>query len=381
MKNTSNSNNEFLAAAYDYNLPPELIAQEPAARREDSRLLILDRKTDILEHRFFRDILEYLTAKDLLIFNDTRVWPARLLGQKKSGAQCEIFLLKQLSDTCWEVLAKPGRRLPVDSEVIFAKDFNCRVADVLPDGRRIVEFNCQDNFWDNLARYGQIPLPPYIKPVTSTTHIGLRRSDRAEIAARYQTVYAREIGSSAAPTAGLHFSEELLAKIRDKKIATAFVTLHIGLGTFQPLQTEDIREHQIHTEAYSLPASTIQAIQDCRRRGGRVIAVGTTAARVLETEADSLTRDTPHRLKPELPLERGANLFYKTNHSQTNIFIYPGYRFKVVDALITNFHLPRSTLLLLVSALAGRERILSAYQEAIRQKYRFFSFGDAMLIV
>ena len=351
--------------AYSYDLPPELIAQKPAERREDSRLLILDRKTDILEHRFFRDIPEHLTDKDLLVFNDTKVFPARLLGRKEGngGARCEIFLLKQLDARKWECLVKPGRRLTSGSIVRFSADFSCKIQDTLTDGRRIVEFDYAGDFFDDLSKYGQTPLPPYIKPVVSPT-----LDDRINITERYQTVYARETGSVAAPTAGLHFSEELLAQIKSQGISTAFVTLHVGLGTFQPLQTENIREHKIHTEEYFLPQKTIRAIRDCRARGGRVIAVGTTAARVLETEAS--------RWLDAEPVEASSTI-----HSQTNIFIYPGYQFKIVDALITNFHLPKSTLLLLVSAFAGREKILSAYQEAIKQRYRFFSFGDAMLIV
>ena len=332
----------FAADLYDYNLPPELIAQTPTERREDSRLLILDRKKDILEHKHFRDILDYLTPKDLLVFNDTKVFPARLIGKKEdTSAKCEVFLLKQLADKQWEALVKPGRRLPPGSVVRFGAEFSATVGEVLSDGRRRVEFDCAGDFWEQLNRYGQTPLPPYIKTAASTD--------------RYQTVYARHIGAAAAPTAGLHFSTELLGKIKAKGIPTAFVTLHVGLGTFQPLQTADIRDHHIHTEEYVLPRETVSAIEACRARKGRVVAIGTTAARVLETPA--------------------------TTHGQTNIYIYPGYQFKTIDALVTNFHLPRSTLLLLVSAFAGREKILAAYQEAIRQKYRFFSFGDAMLII
>ena len=356
MKNTSNSNNEFSAAAYAYELPPELIAQTPVVRREDSRLLILNRRTGAPEHRFFRDIPKYLTDKDLLVFNDTRVFPARLIGRKNTtGARCEVFLLKQLTAQNWSALVKPGRRLPAGSVVSFAGDFSAEILEVLADGRCTVALKYTGDLFTVLERYGQTPLPPYIKTDASSVR---------NIRERYQTVYARETGSSAAPTAGLHFSAELLAEIKARGIPIAFVTLHIGLGTFQPLKTADIREHQIHTEEYYVPAAAMQAVRDCRARGGRVIAVGTTAARVLETAADSVSAE------PSAPL-----------HGQTSIYIYPGYQFKAVDALITNFHLPCSTLLLLVSALAGREKILAAYQEAIKQKYRFFSFGDAMFII
>ncbi|MDR1997044.1 MAG: tRNA preQ1(34) S-adenosylmethionine ribosyltransferase-isomerase QueA [Candidatus Margulisbacteria bacterium] len=359
---------EFSAAAYAYDLPPELIARKPPARRGDSRLLVLHRQSAALEHKQFRAILDYLAPPDLLVFNDTRVLPARLLGQKvlpgnnRSGrARCEVFLLKQLDRKRWECLVKPGRRLPEGSVVSFGPDCSAGILDVLPDGRRLVEFEFAGDFQTVLDHYGRPPLPPYIKPDAAQS-----QSDRLELAARYQTVYARVPGASAAPTAGLHFSPELLAAIKTRGIPTAFLTLHIGLGTFQPLKTADIREHRMHTEEYILPAQTIRAVQACRQRGGRVIAVGTTAARVLETVAADIAASA-------VPAAGLAGC--------TSIYIYPGYKFRVVDALLTNFHLPGSTLLLLVSALAGREKILQAYQEAVRLRYRFFSFGDAMLIV
>ncbi|GBR76832.1 S-adenosylmethionine tRNA ribosyltransferase [Candidatus Termititenax persephonae] len=345
---------EFSADLYDYHLPPELIAQRPAARREDSRLMVLSRQGDALEHKYFRDLPGYLTPADLLIFNDTKVLPARLSGQKDSGARCELLLLKRLGEKQWEALVKPGRRLPAGSTVHFGAELSATVLEILPAGRRRVELCYPGDFWAVLDRHGQTPLPPYIN-----------QKPTKELAERYQTVYAREPGAAAAPTAGLHFSTDLLAKIKAKGVATAFVTLHVGLGTFRPLQTGDIREHKMHAEEYSLPAETVRAIAECRARAGRVVAVGTTAARVLETWAQEAANDAND---------------YAPRHGQTAIYIYPGYRFKAVDALITNFHLPRSTLLLLVSALAGRAPLLQAYQEAVRQKYRFFSFGDAMLI-
>jgi S-adenosylmethionine:tRNA ribosyltransferase-isomerase len=351
---------EFSADLYKYELPPELIAQTPAARREDARLLILRRENDSIEHKYFRDILDYLEPQDLLVFNDTKVLPARLLGHKETGAQCEVFLLKQLDATHWEALVKPGRRLASGSVVRFGADFSARILEKLSDGQRRVEFSFAGDFWEKLFRYGQTPLPPYIKTVTEQS-----QSDRLELAERYQTVYAKTPGAAAAPTAGLHFSQELLDKIAAKGMAKAFVTLHVGTGTFQPLQTADIREHRIHAEEYFCPEQAVQAVRECRARGGRVIAVGTTSARVLETAAEQILRGA------EISALQGS----------ASLYIYPGYQFKIVDALITNFHLPRSTLLLLVSALAGREKILAAYQEAIRQRYRFFSFGDAMLII
>ncbi|MDR1453193.1 MAG: S-adenosylmethionine:tRNA ribosyltransferase-isomerase [Candidatus Margulisbacteria bacterium] len=369
---------EFSADLYEYALPPELIAQAPAARREDSRLLVLRRENNSLEHKYFRDIVDYLNPQDLLVFNDTKVLPARLLGQKTTGGRCEIFLLKQLDAAHWEALVKPGRRLACGSAVRFGADFTAVILEKLPDGRRRVEFSFAGDFGEKLLRYGQTPLPPYIKAATSLTYSqdatlpsgltvpdGLTVSGRLELAERYQTVYARTPGAAAAPTAGLHFSQELLDRIKAKGTASAFVTLHVGPGTFQPLQTADIRKHNIHAEEYFCPEETLRAVRECRARGGRVIAVGTTSARVLETVVSGHAETLP-----ATPL-----------HGQTNIYIYPGYQFQAVDALITNFHLPKSTLLLLVSALAGREKILSVYQEAIRQRYRFFSFGDAMLII
>ncbi|GBR74818.1 S-adenosylmethionine tRNA ribosyltransferase [Candidatus Termititenax aidoneus] len=351
---------EFSAELYKYELPPELIAQTPAARREDSRLLILRRKNNSLEHKYFRDIVDYLEPQDLLVFNDTKVLPARLLGRKETGARCEVFLLKQLDAARWEALVKPGRRLTSGSVVRFGADFSAVILEKLSDGRRRVEFSFAGDFWEKLRCYGQTPLPPYIKTVTERS-----RSDRLALAERYQTVYAKTPGAAAAPTAGLHFSPELLDKIEAKGTAKTFVTLHVGTGTFQPLQTADIREHRMHAEEYFFPEQAMQAVRECRARGGRVIAVGTTSARVLETAAEQILRGE------KISAPQGS----------TSLYIYPEYQFKIVDALITNFHLPGSTLLLLVSALAGREKILAAYQEAIRQRYRFFSFGDAMLIL
>jgi S-adenosylmethionine:tRNA ribosyltransferase-isomerase len=361
---------EFSADLYQYELPPELIAQTPAARREDSRLLVLRRKNNSLEHKYFRDIVDYLEPRDLLVFNDTKVLPARLLGHKETGARCEIFLLKQLDAARWEALVKPGRRLASGSVVRFGADFSAVILEKLPGGRRRVEFSFAGDLGEKLRRYGQTPLPPYISaPLDSRK--------KSELAERYQTVYARTPGAAAAPTAGLHFSQELLDRIAAQGTASAFVTLHVGPGTFQPLQTADIREHRMHAEEYFFPEQAAQAVRECRARGGRVIAVGTTSARALETCAGSLT-NTSTGLVSDTPVLKALET---TVSGQTGLYIYPEYQFKIVDALITNFHLPRSTLLLLVSALAGREKILAAYGEAIKRRYRFFSFGDAMLII
>ncbi|MDR2432065.1 MAG: tRNA preQ1(34) S-adenosylmethionine ribosyltransferase-isomerase QueA [Candidatus Margulisbacteria bacterium] len=344
----------YAARAYSYMLPPELIAQKPAARRENSRLLVLHKDTGRRQHKHFYDIPAFLDKNDLLVFNDTRVLPVRLTGRKSTGARCEILLLKRLAADRWECLAKPGRRLSQNSVVEFGADFSAKILDVLPGGRRVAQFSFAGNFLDSLSKHGQTPLPPYVKPSDPDTE-ALRKF-------RYQTVYARVPGAAAAPTAGLHFSRNLLTRLKKQGIAAARVTLHTSLGTFQPLKAADIRAHQMHAEEYNFPAETARAVNECRKRGGRVVAVGTTTARVLET-----VYQAGHPLA--------------SRSGETAIYIYPGYKFKLVDALITNFHLPRSTLLLLVSALAGRGKILQAYQEAVKLKYRFFSFGDAMLII
>lgn len=336
---------------FDFALPEELIAQHPAARRDESRLLVLHKKDGSMEHRIFREVIDYLNPGDCLVLNDTRVIPARLIGEKKgTGGKMEFVLLKRLSDTRWETLVKPGKRAKTGSEFIFGG--GVLSAKVLADtaaGGRVVEFSFDGVFEEILDRLGQMPLPPYI-------------SARLEDPERYQTVYARERGSAAAPTAGLHFTPELLSTLEGKGVRLAFLTLHVGLGTFRPVKAEQVEEHQMHAEFYSVPAKTAEIINQAKATGGRIITVGTTSTRTLETVA-------------------GADGTVCPGKGWTDIFIYPGYRFKVVDGLITNFHLPKSTLIMLVSALAGRENVLNAYAEAVRQRYRFYSFGDAMLII
>ena len=333
-----------------YDLPKELIAQDPIADRSSSRLLVLDRRTGRVDHRIFTDITDYLTPNDCLVLNDTRVIPARLIGNKSdTGAGVEVFLLKRLDSNVWETLVRPGKKLRKGARVQFGDGLlKCEIEDVLPDGNRLVRFEYEGIFEEILDKLGQIPLPPYI------TH---RLSDKN----RYQTVYAKYDGSAAAPTAGLHFTEELLQKIKDKGVRICFVTLHVGLGTFRPVKAENIDEHHMHSEFYSIGEDAAKIINDTKDAGGRVVCVGTTSCRTIESAADS-------------------DGHVKAASGNTDIFIYPGYRFKVLDALITNFHLPESTLLMLVSALAGRENILNAYKTAIEERYRFFSFGDAMLI-
>ncbi len=333
-----------------YELPEELIAQHPISDRQMSRLLVLDRKTGEIEHRIFRDIIDYLNPDDCLVLNDTRVIPARLLGRKEgTGGKIEFVLIKKIDGDIWEVILKPGRRARVGSRFEFGNgELRAEVLEIDDEGNRIVKFEYEGVFEEVLDRVGIIPLPPYI-------------TASLEDRERYQTVYARHNGSAAAPTAGLHFTEELLDRIKKKGIGLAFVTLHVGLGTFRPVKTENIEEHKMHSEYFSIDENASEIINGTRRKGGRVIAVGTTSCRVIETVSteDGLVH----------PCE-----------GWTDIFIYPGYRFKAVDALITNFHLPESTLIMLVSALAGRDRIMKAYQEAIKLRYRFFSFGDAMFI-
>lgn len=337
-------------ADFDYYLPEELIAQEPVEPRDASRLLVLHRRSGRLEHRVFRDIIHYLDPRDVLVVNDTRVLPARLFGARQdTGGKVEILLLRRLSPRQWEVLVKPGRRARPGTWLQFGEGLlEAEVKSTTDSGGRIVQFKYNGVFEEILDKLGHVPLPPYI-----------RRELRDE--ERYQTVYARVEGSAAAPTAGLHFTPELLDAIRKKGTTITAITLHVGLGTFRPVKTEVVEEHRMHAEYYVLEGKAVKAIEAARRAGGRVIAVGTTSTRALEAVAQRYGKLQPAS-------------------GWTDIFIYPGYQFKVVDGLITNFHLPRSTLLMLVSALAGREQILQAYQEAIREKYRFFSFGDAMFI-
>ena len=332
-----------------YDLPEELIAQTPLEQRDTSRLLVLNRQTGDVSHRHFYDITEYLKPGDCLVMNDSRVLPARLLGHRPTGGTVELLLLKDLGDKKWECLAKPGRKLREGQEVVFGNgELTATIMEVKDDGNRVVEFHFEGIFLEVLEQLGKMPLPPYIK---------------AELAdqERYQTVYSREVGSAAAPTAGLHFTKDLLENIRDKGIKTAFVTLHVGLGTFRPVKAEDISEHHMHSELCMISDETAQILNETKRSNGRIICVGTTSCRTLES----------------LVNEDGT---FSEKNRWTDIFIFPGYQFKAMDALITNFHLPESTLVMLVSAFAGRENVLNAYEEAVRQRYRFFSFGDACFI-
>jgi len=333
---------------FDYYLPEELIAQEPLEKRSNSRLLtLIDGK---VEHKHFYNIKEYLRKGDCLVLNNTRVMPARLYGVKKdTGAAIEFLLLKRIDLNCWEVILKPGRRAKEGAVFIFGGKLEAEILRVLDNGNRIVKFSYDGVFEEILDELGEMPLPPYI-------------TKKLEDRERYQTVYSKEVGSAAAPTAGLHFTEELLDEIRDMGVNVVFVTLHVGLGTFRPVKEEKIEEHEMHSEFYTISEETADIINKTKKEGGRVIAVGTTSVRTLESAAED------DGMVPE-------------KSDDTNIFIFPGYKFKVVDALITNFHLPKSTLIMLVSALAGRENVLRAYEEAVKEKYRFFSFGDAMLII
>ena len=332
-----------------YDLPQELIAQTPLEQRDASRLMVLNRQTGEISHRHFHDILDYLNPGDCLVMNDSRVLPARLLGHRPTGGVAEVLLLRDLGNKCWECLVKPGRKLQPGSTVIFGDgELTATVRDVQEDGNRVVEFHYEGIFLEILERLGKMPLPPYIK---------------AELAdqERYQTVYSREVGSAAAPTAGLHFTKELLEEIRAKGVKTAFVTLHVGLGTFRPVKAEEITEHHMHSELCMMSAETADILNETRKNGGRIVCVGTTSCRTLESLV-------------------GEDGTFCAASRWTDIFIYPGYRFRAMDALITNFHLPESTLVMLVSAFAGREHVLHAYEEAVKERYRFFSFGDAMFI-
>lgn len=333
-----------------YDLPPELIAQDPLSDRQSSRLMCLDKHTGKTEHKHFYDIVDMLNPGDCLILNDTRVIPARLYGVKEgTGANIEILLLHRQENDVWEVILKPGRRAKPGTRVIFGDgELKMEILDVVNDGNRLVKFFYEGIFEEVLDRLGEMPLPHYI-------------TKKLEDKERYQTVYARCAGSAAAPTAGLHFTRELMDKIEKKGVKIGYVTLHVGLGTFRPVKADDILEHKMHSEFYILPEETAQLVNETKKSGGRVISVGTTATRTLETAGLS-----------------GLPLSAKTGW--TDIFIYPGKSFNIIDALITNFHLPESTLIMLVSALAGRENVLRAYNEAVEEKYRFFSFGDAMFI-
>ena len=332
-----------------YDLPEELIAQTPLLKRDTSKLMVLDKNTGEVTHKHFYDILEYLHPGDCLVMNDSRVLPARLLGHRPTGGAVELLLLRDLGDKQWECLAKPGRKLLEGQQVIFGNgELTAVVRKVCEDGNRIVEFFYEGIFLEVLERLGKMPLPPYIKAELQDQE-------------RYQTVYSKEVGSAAAPTAGLHFTEELLEKIRCKGIKTAFVTLHVGLGTFRPVKVEDVHSHHMHSELCMLGEETAKILNETKADGGRIVCVGTTSCRTLES----------------LVNEDGT---FAPKSRWTDIFIYPGYSFKAMNALITNFHLPESTLVMLVSAFAGRENVLNAYTKAVAEKYRFFSFGDAMFI-
>ena len=334
-----------------YDLPEELIAQTPLEPRDSSRLMVLHKKTGEIEHRHFYDILDYLNEGDCLIMNDSRVLPARIYGVKdETNANVEFLLLNCIEGKKWEALAKPGKRAKIGTSFSFGDGLmHCKVIDILDDGNRILEFECEGNFYENLDKLGQMPLPPYI-------HEKLKDKER------YQTVYSREIGSAAAPTAGLHFTKELMKKAQEKGVKIGFVTLHVGLGTFRPVKVDDVTKHKMHSEHYDMSEETANLINETHKNGGRVFCVGTTSCRTVESVA-----------------KREGEI--KASDGMTDIFIYPGFEFKAMDCLITNFHLPESTLIMLVSAFAGYDNIMNAYNTAVAEKYRFFSFGDAMLIV
>ena len=333
-----------------YDLPEELIAQTPLEKRDTSRLCVLDRTTGAVDHKHFYDIIDYLRPGDCLVMNDSRVLPARLLGHRPTGGAVEVLLLRDLGDKRWECLCKPGRKMQVGNEVIFGDgELTATVVEVQDTGNRVVEFHYEGIFLEVLERLGKMPLPPYIKEELADQE-------------RYQTVYSREVGSAAAPTAGLHWTPELLDQARAKGVKTAFVTLHVGLGTFRPVKAADILDHHMHAELCMLSAKTAAVLNQTKAEGGRIICVGTTSCRTLES----------------LVNEDGS---FEAKSKWTEIFIYPGYQFKAMQGMITNFHLPESTLVMLVSAFAGRENVLNAYNEAVKERYRFFSFGDAMLIL
>ena len=332
-----------------FDLPEELIAQTPLQKTDTSRLLYLDKRTGEIEHKHFYDLKSYLRAGDCLVLNDSRVLPARLIGSRPTGGSIELVLLRDLGEGRWECLSRPGRKTRPGQEIIFGDgELTATIESVIEGGNRIVRFHYEGVFLEVLERLGKMPLPPYIK-------------EELQDSERYQTVYSRELGSAAAPTAGLHFTQELLDEIREMGVKVCFVTLHVGLGTFRPVKAEQIEDHEMHSEFCMVPEETARIITETKKAGGRIIGVGTTSCRTIESFAnDDGTMDV--------------------NSGWTNIFIYPGYKFKCLDALVTNFHLPESTLIMLVSALAGRENVLNAYKIAVEEKYRFFSFGDAMFI-
>ncbi len=335
---------------FNYELPKELIAQDPLEKRSESRLMVLDKATGKVTHKHFYDIIEYINEGDCLIINNTKVIPARLYGVKEdTGAAIEILLLKRVDGNTWECLSRPGKKARVGARIVFGEGLlTGEIVDVVEEGNRLIRFEYEGIFEEILDKLGEMPLPPYI------TH---KLQDKS----RYQTVYAKYDGSAAAPTAGLHFTSELLQRLRDKGVKIAEVTLHVGLGTFRPVKVENVLEHHMHSEYYEITKEACDIINDTKANGGKIISVGTTSTRTVESAADENGLLTPKK-------------------GDTDIFIYPGFNFKVIDSLITNFHLPESTLIMLVSALAGRENVLAAYEEAVKERYRFFSFGDAMLI-
>ena len=333
-----------------YDLPEELIAQTPLQQRDGSRLLALNKENGQISHRHFYDIIDYLQPGDCLVMNDSRVLPARLLGHRPTGGAIEVLLLRDLGDKKWECLCKPGRKMQVGHQVIFGNgELTATVVEVQETGNRVIEFHYEGIFLEVLERLGKMPLPPYIKEELADQE-------------RYQTVYSREVGSAAAPTAGLHWTPELLEKARAKGVTTAFVTLHVGLGTFRPVQVEDVLNHHMHAELCMINQETADTLNRIKKAGGRIICVGTTSCRTLESLVN-------------------ADGTFEAKSKWTEIFIYPGYTFKAMDGLITNFHLPESTLVMLVSAFAGKEHVMAAYEEAVKERYRFFSFGDAMCIL
>ena len=335
---------------FDFNLPEELIAQHPYDKRDEARLMVMDRDAQKIEHKIFKDVIDYLEPGDCLVINNTKVLPARLYGKKDTGANVEFLLLKRIEGDYWEVMVRPGNKLRPGAKATFGDGLlNAEILEVLEGGNRKVKFEYNGIFNEVLDQIGLMPLPPYIKET-------LKENDK------YQTVYAKHDGSAAAPTAGLHFTEELLEKIKQKGVRIANVTLHVGIGTFRPVKVENIEEHSMHSEHYYIKKEDAEIINETKKNGHKVIAVGTTSCRVLESVADE-------------------NGMVKETQGDTSIFIYPGYKFKCIDNLITNFHLPESTLIMLVSSLAGRDFVMEAYEEAVNEKYKFFSFGDAMIIL
>ena len=335
---------------FNYDLPEELIAQTPLAKRDDSRLMVLDRKTGAIKHDIFHNIINYLNKDDVLVLNDTKVMPARIIGEKQdTKAVIEILLLKNIENDIWEVLVKPAKRIKTGTVITFGDGLlTAKCLELGEEGIRIVEFSYKGIFYEILDKLGSMPLPPYIK-------------EKLQDKERYQTVYAKNIGSAAAPTAGLHFTKELLKQIQDKGIKVCYITLHVGLGTFRPVNVEDVKTHKMHSEFYQMTKEVADTLNKAKKEGKRIVSVGTTSTRTLET----------------IMTKYGE---FRETSGWTDIFIYPGYKFKAIDAQITNFHLPKSTLIMLVSAFASKEIILNAYKEAVKNKYRFFSFGDAMFI-